>query len=85
LAVGYLARHPSTKEAQMISSTERLIMSRLVRGPKHSRSFHVAKGIVAQLVSRGLVRRIAGEGNPRKNWIELTPEGIDLLEARHDR
>lgn len=62
----------------MIGPIEKLILNRLNKGRAHSRSFHRAKGVVAGLVKRGLVKRVAVETNS-KVYLEITPQGEDAL------
>ena len=57
-----------------------LILEKLNRKVMHSRSFHRAKGVVAGLVKRGLVKRVAGE-TESKVYLEITPAGKAALKA----
>lgn len=62
----------------MIGPIEKLILSKLNNKRMHSRSFHRAKGIVAGLVKRGLVKRVSVE-TASKVYLEITPAGEDAL------
>ena len=61
-----------------ITSLEKIILRKLVHGPLHARTFHLAKGVVRGLVQRGLVRRLAHNSDKRV-YLELTRAGRDAL------
>lgn len=66
-----------------IGPIERLILERLNKKRMHSRSFHRAKGVVAGLVSRKLVKRVAVE-TLNKVYLEITPTGEQVLKEQAD-
>lgn len=62
---------------------DKLILEKLERKVMHSRSFHRAKGVVAGLVKRGLVKRVAGE-TASKVYLDITPAGKQALKGSRD-
>lgn len=65
-----------------LTALEGIILRKLRAGPLHSRTFHLAKGVVRNLVQRGLVRRVAGDTSPLKTYVEITGSGLVAIGAR---
>lgn len=60
----------------MLTGIERTILGKLYKfGAKHSRHFHVAKAVVAGLVSRGYVERFAAAPGKHAVYVRITPAG----------
>lgn len=60
----------------MLTGIERTILGKLYKfGAKHSRHFHVAKAVVARLVSRGFVERFAATPGGHAVYVRITPVG----------
>lgn len=53
---------------------DQLVLKKLANGPLYARTFHAVKPIVARLIARGKIIRVAPPGGKARNMLALAQE-----------